>query len=378
MSSKRGNREGSIYRRSDGRWAAQISLPGDSRLRRRRKTLYGRTREQVRRKQVEADKALLDGIDVDVTQVTFYSFAQKWLQRKRIEVRLRTWEGYESRVRTHLVPAFSGMNLRAIKPDHLRDLYAVLIARGISARTVRHIHVILQSMLKAAEQDGLLVRNVARLVKPPRVIRREFLTLSPREARLLIDGAAGHPDEPLFLLAISTGLRIGELLGLRWEDVNLEKRTIRVVQSLTRHKGGWSLDETKTASSRRQIELTDRACKALTNHRKRQAELRLAAGLAWTDLDLVFASSVGTPRSSQNVTRRSFRPLLKRLELPPIRFQDLRHTAATLLLGEGTHPKVVSEMLGHASVQITLDTYSHVTPTMLRVAADAMESVLAG
>ena len=156
------------------------------------------------------------------------------------------------------------------------------------------------------------------------------------------------------------------------------KRTARVVRSLTWHKGGWSLDEPKTSDSRRQIELTDRACKALADHRKRQAELRLAAGLTWTDLDLVFANSVGKPRSSQHVTRRSFAPLLTRLELPPIRFHDLRHTAATLLLGEGIHPKVVSEMLGHASVQITLDTYSHVTPTMMRVAADTMESVLAG
>jgi len=375
---KNGNKEGSIYKRADGRWVGQVALPGDSRVRRRRKWVYGRTRAEVATKKIEAQKSLIDGQDINVENVMFESYALQWLKRKKIEVKQRTWEGYESRVRVHLLPAFAGRKIRSLKPDHLRDLYSDVMSRGISARTVRHIHTILQSILKTAEQDGLLPRNVALLVKPPRVVRREIKTLTPDEARRLINGAIGHADAALFVMALTTGLRLGELLGLRWKDVDTGRSTARILQSLSWIKGGWALDEPKTAGSRRQIKLTELATASLITHRSKQAETMLRSGPIWSDHDLVFASRIGTPRTLQSVTQRSFKPLLRRLGIPIVRFHDLRHTAATLLLGEGVHPKIVSEMLGHSSVQITLDTYSHVTPTMQQQATDAMESILVG
>ena len=375
-SKKHGNNEGSLYKRSDGRYAGQIALPGDSRIKRRRKWVYGKTRADVASKMIQAQKALIDGLEIDIKNVTFESYARRWLRQKRNEVRQRTWEVYESRVRVHLIPAFAGKKLSSIKRDQIQDLYAARISGGTSARTVRHIHTQLQAIFGSAERDGLLIRNVAKLVKPPRAAPRKIKTLSPSESRALIKGSVGHSDEALFVLAITTGLRIGELLALRWEDLEIDKRSLRVMQSITWHRGGWSMDEPKTSGSRRQVTLSDRASRALLSHQARQAESRLIAGSLWNEYNLIFASGVGTPRSTQNVTERSFRPLLKRLGLPNIRFHDLRHTAASLLLAEGIHPKIVSEMLGHASVQITLDTYSHVTPTMQRAAANAMDSLL--
>jgi len=173
-------------------------------------------------------------------------------------------------------------------------------------------------------------------------------------------------------------MRQSELLGLRWLDVDLGNGFLSVNRSLVFEGSGWSLDEPKTGSSRRRINLGSDAHASLQNHQREQAELRLKLGPVWEDNDLVFPTEIGTPRRGANLVYRSFRPLLEQAGLRKIRFQDLRHTAATLLLGEGTHPKVVSEMLGHSSVQLTLDTYSHVTPTMQREAAATMDSILIG
>jgi integrase len=203
-------------------------------------------------------------------------------------------------------------------------------------------------------------------------------TLTVEQVRALLRAAQDDRLEALYVLAVTTGMRRGELLGLRWSEVDIPGGALAVTGSLQRVTGkGLVRVEPKTGRSRRRILLTPTAIAALRRHQGAQAAERLAAADWWQDQGLVFCSELGTPLEPGNMLRRSFHPLLHRAGLPWIRFHDLRHTAATVMLGRGVHPKIASEMLGHATVGITLDTYSHVTETMQRVATEEIEAALA-
>ena len=196
------------------------------------------------------------------------------------------------------------------------------------------------------------------------------------QACTLLEASRGNRLEALYVLAITTGMRQGEILGLRWEDVDLEEGVVRVRRTLTLAKGGPRLTEPKTRGSRRSIRLTASAVEALESLRERQQTERAARNGSWADRDLVFRTRRGTPIRRDNLHAKHWNPLLRRAGLPDIRFHDLRHTCATLLLTKGVHPKIVSEILGHSSVAITLDTYSHVIPGLGEAAALAMEDAL--
>jgi integrase len=376
MSNKRGNREGSIYQRSDGRWVGQISLPGDSRVRRRRKSVYGRTRADVRRKLVDAQKTIQDGGQIGSDLITVGTYMTSWLDHRRHEIRWQTWRRYEQIFRTHIEPVLGGVRLSKLRPDHLRDLYSAKLEEGLSSTTVKHIHAVLRAALRQAERDEIIVRNVCRQVDPPRAQPYEISPLSPTQSRQLLTAAIGHEDEALYVLALTTGMRQAELLGLRWRDIDFKNGFVSVRKSLVFRSEGWSLDEPKTRGSKRRIHLTSTALGSMLSHKNGQLQHQLKFGPAYQNHDLVFPSQIGTPRRGANVVYRSFRPLMLAAGLPQIRFHDLRHTAATLLLSQSVHPKVVSEMLGHSSVRLTLDTYSHVTPTMQKQATIAMDTIL--
>jgi integrase len=208
------------------------------------------------------------------------------------------------------------------------------------------------------------------------VKRYEVVSLSPAQTRTFLEAAQGDRFESLYVLALTTGMRLGELLGLRWQDVDLAAHMLQVRHTLLRLRDGLQLTEPKTARSRRRVALGASAVDSLRLHRSRQAAARLRLGQVWEDNDLVFANEIGKPVEAGNLLRRSFWPLLAKAELPRIRFHDLRHTAATLLLQQGVHPKVVSELLGHSSIGLTLDTYSHVLPDMQQQAVAAMDRLL--
>ena len=225
-------------------------------------------------------------------------------------------------------------------------------------------------------RDGLIPRNVTEAVKVPQIKRKEIQALCAEETKRLLEAAREDRFEALYVLAVTTGLRQGELLALKWEDVDLERGVLRVRRTLTRAKGKVSLGEPKTASSRRSVKLTATAAAALREHLSRQLEEIDRVGSLYNDAGLVFATEKGTPVNPTNLRKRSFAPLLERSNLRMIRFQDLRHTCATLLLGRNINPKLVSEMLGHSSTAITLDTYSHVLPDMQDSAARALDGAL--
>jgi integrase len=297
----------------------------------------------------------------------------------RDTVRENSFERYEQITRRHIKPMLGSLKLKSLTPTHLRSLYRKKLDSGLAPRTVQYIHVTLHKALKQAVLDGLIPRNVAAAVKSPKPTGKEIRVLNTDEVRAFLDAARGDRFYPLFVLAISTGMREGELLGLRWADLNLEAGKLSVRRSLTiTKKNGVGFSDTKRKKSRRSIKLSRKSLDALASHRARQNEERLRLGSAWQDDDLVFPAENGSPMRPWSLTSGSFKRTLRRAGLPEdITFHEAtRHTAATLLLGKGVHPKLVQELLGHASIGITLDTYSHVLPGMDDGLAATMEEAI--
>jgi integrase len=369
---KRGNGEGSIIRRKDGLYMARYTIQTATGA--KRKTLYGKTRGEVSEKLTKAMADRDGGLVFDADNQKLGDYLDRWLNDSvRGSVRPVTFEGYARLVRVHMVPALGRVKLRALSPAHLQSFYRAKLDAGLSPRTVQYLHVVLHRALKQALRWGLVPRNVSEAVDPPRVRRKEIKPLSPAQARTLLETARGDRLEALYVLAVHCGLRQGELLGLKWEDVDLDRGTLQVRRTLS----GGAFTTPKTAKSRRSVRLTDSALEALRKHLERQLGEIDSAGPLWQENGLMFATTRGTPLNRHNLGSRSFKPLLERAGLPrSTRFHDLRHTCATLLLIKGVHPKIVQELLGHSNVGITLDTYSHVLPGMGDGAANAMESVL--
>src|SRR5215218_8514014 len=373
---KRGNGEGSITRRKDGLYVARYTVQTATGS--KRKALYGKTRQEVAAK---LSKALADresGLTFDADNMPVGEYLARWLSNSvRGTVRVSTFERHEQIIRAHLAPAFGRMKLKTLTPAHVRSLHREKLEEGLAPATVRKIHSTLHKALSQAVSDGMVPRNAAD-VKAPRPTPEEMRPLSKAEARAFLEAAreTGDRFEALYVLAIATGLRRGELLGLRWDDVDLKLGTLRVGRALVREGGRHVLGETKTRRGRRQINLTPRTVNALKTHRKNQLEEKMKLAGLYKDHGLIFSSGVGTPVNPENLVKRSFKPLLKKAGLPEIRFHDLRHTCATLLLGRGVHPKLVQELLGHATIAMTLDTYSHYLPSMGDQASGAMGEAL--
>ena len=370
MAKKRGSSEGSIYRRKDGRWAAALTIGTDANGKQRRRTFYGHTRGNVEEKLARARAAQLDGLLLETNRLSVAEYLNRWLEDDaRTTVRPTTYASYESVLRLHVTPHLGRVKLRKLTPAHVQALYSRLEQNGLSPRLRQYVHAILRRALARAVQWELLVRNPCAAVARPRAPRKEIRPLSPEEARTLLDEATGDPFEALYVLALTTGLRQGELLALRWEDFDFERATICVRRTLTDVNGKLAFGEPKTKRARRTVELPRLAVEALREHRAR-------LGAIPHPISLIFQDAKGGPLRKQNLVRRSFHPLLKRAGLRKVRFHDLRHTAATLLLAEGVHPKVVQERLGHATIAITLDTYSHVVEGMQREAASRLDALL--
>jgi integrase len=333
----------------------------------------GEAERALRRVMTDAERGLV----FESGTITVEEYLNRWLTDSvQGTVRATTFERYEQITRKHIVPEIGRVKLKALTPAHVRGLYREKLEGGLSPRTVQYVHVTLHKALKQAVRDGLIPRNATEAVKPPQVRREEIRPLTPEQVKVLFEAARGDRLEALYVLAVTTGLRQGELLGLKWDDVDMQAETLQVRRTLTRAKGGPVLSAPKTKGSRRTVKLSQTALEALRRHLARQLEEIDRVGSLWRENGLIFASEIGEPLSRQYVTAHRFKPLLKRAGLPEIRFHDLRHTCATLLLSKNVNPKIVSEMLGHATIAITLDTYSHVLPTMQESAAKAMEDAL--
>jgi integrase len=370
---RRGNGEGTIFQRNDGRWTA-AAIDGSY----RRKWIYGKTRREVadRLKKIQADMA--EGRPIINERLGVAEYLNRWLYEvAKQRTRPMTWRGYEHLVRLHIIPTLGRVRLAKLSPQHVHTLITLKTREGrLAPRTIQYMHSVLRAALNQAVRWRMVHYNAAAMVSPPRAIHAEVRVLAPAEARQLLDAAHGDRLEALYSVALALGLRQGEALGLKWSDVDLDAAVLRVrraSQRIPHH--GTQLVETKTQRSRRTLVMPTIVISALRAHRARQIVERLAAGERWVDLDLIFPSDRGTLADGPNVTHR-FHRLLKQAGLPQMRFHDLRHACASLLLVQGVHPRVVMETLGHSQISLTMNTYSHVLPALQREAADRMEAIL--
>jgi integrase len=377
-SKKRGQHEGNIYRRADGRWEARLRV-GYRNGKRSRRSVICKTRAEVSAKLRELIHAHEQGsLDAPV-RLTVKQFLAQWLEESaRPKLRPRTFATYAQVIRTHIEPSLGSIALRKLTPNHVQAWLNERMRAGLSPRTCQHARAILRASLTRAMKWGYVSRNVAALVDPPRVPRAEIKPLTPDQARQLLTAAGSHRFGALVTVALALGLRQGEALGLRWEDVDLEAGVLHVRHSLQYPKGGgWVLVEPKSERSRRTIALPQIVITALRAHRLRQNENRLLGGSAWRESGFVFTSRVGTPLDPWAVIK-AFKRLLRDAGLPDIRFHDLRHTAATFLLAQGVDPRTIMETLGHSQISLTLNTYSHVLPSLQHDAAEKMNRLLVG
>jgi integrase len=373
---RRGNGEGTISRRKDGRWEGRYYVPTEDGP--KRKVIYGKTRAEVSEKLTKALSDRANGIVYDNENITIGEYLDVWLKGSVYgSVRQSTYDRDTNLVNNHIKPVLGSLKLKKLNSAHVQNFYRNRLDTGLSASTVRKIHDILRRGLAQAVDWHLTQRNVANVVKPPRPVPKEIVALSTDETRRLLDAAAEGRLEALYVLAVHTGMRQGEMLALRWQDVDIENAVLSVRRTLTRRGGKVAFGEPKTKKSRRSIRLTPQAGDALRAHLERQLRDMEILGDHYQDQGLIFTTDTGAPINPSNLRQRSFTPLLKRAGLPHMRFHDLRHTCATLLLSRGVHPKFVQELLGHATIAITLDTYSHVMPSMGDATAKAMEDALA-
>jgi integrase len=316
---RRGNGEGSITRhKKSGLYMARYTVQTVTGA--KRKTLYGRTRAEVAEKLTKAMANRDSGFVFDADKLKVDNYLTQWLSDcVRDTVKQTTYESYERIIRVHLIPTLGRIKLKNLSPTHVRGLYREKLDSGLSATSVQRIHALLHKALKQAMNDGLIPRNATEAVTAPRQIRKEIQALSPEQARAFLQAAKGDRLEALYLLAIHTGLRQGELLGLRWSDIDLDQGVLQVRRIRSAAKGAPTFTTPKNNKSR-SVRLTARAVQTLRDHRKQQIEERLKYAGLWQVTGLVVTSTVVTPLNRYNVFRRSFKPLLRRTGMPASRF----------------------------------------------------------
>jgi len=373
---KRGNHEGSVYQRGDGRWVGVVTVTSEEGGSPGRKYYYGASRAAAADKVATAVYLLRRGVTPPNERLTVGEYLHRWLSDAvRPSVKESTYHVYAKDVRLHIMPALATVPLARLTPAQLQRLYRDKLASGLAPTTVLHIHKVLSRALAQALREDLVSRNVATLVDPPRVGATNVRAFSIEQARRFVAEVSGSRLEAAFLVALGAGLRRGELLALSWDDVRVEDGHLAVRRSLMKVPGGWQLAEPKNAASRRVVKLPEFAVDALRRHRARQLEERLKAPV-WEDPTLVFTTTVGTPIDGRNFLRE-FKETAARAGMPAaFTVHSLRHSAATLMLALGVQPKVVQEALGHSRIAVTMDLYSHVLPHLQEEAAAKMDRLL--
>ncbi len=370
--------EGSMRRRGKKSWELSLDLGRDEKGRRRRKfTSVQDTKAQAQRRLRELLSDLDKGVPAQNSKVTLGEHLVRWLSDyARTNTSPRTVQGYEGAIRRYLVPSLGHIPLIKLTPVHVQALYSEMLDRPLSPQTILHTHRILKQSLSHAIAWGLIIRNVCDAVHPPSPKRKEMTAVDASGVQTLLEEARSSPYGPVIFLALYTGLRRSELMGLRWRAIDLESKSLSVTETLVRITGeGLKIMQPKTSRSRRAVSLPPTAVALLSGLKVKQREQRQAVGLDWSESDYVFSNADGSWIDPDTISH-SFSDIIKRAGLPHMRFHDLRHTHATLMLKQGVHPKVVSERLGHASITITLDTYSHVLPGLQEEAAMQFEEVL--
>ncbi len=347
----------------------------------KQKSVYGKTVKECREKLTEALSNADKGLVFASGNISVGEYMDRWIEDSaKGDLAPRTYHNYKLQIRQHIKPGIGRVKLSQLSPANVQALYAAKLRDGMASSSVRYIHAVLHRALEQAVRFGMIPRNPAAVVDAPKVRQDEIQPLDADQTRRLLDAARGDRFEALYVLSLTTGLRCGESLGLRWSDIDFDKKTVRISRQLQRMRRDG--DESGTLvftepkhGSRRTLDLPQRAVDALRSHRKRQAEEQLRTGAKWRDNGLVFATGKGTPLDAQNIVNRYFKPLLKRAGLPLINWHAMRHTYATLLLAKGVHIGYVQKALGHKNIQLTMR-YSHWMPSMGKHIADGIDEAL--
>jgi integrase len=371
----------------DGRWRAAVTSGRDANGKPKRKVFTAATRHEVKDQLTDALKDLRLGIPIVTEKQTVAQFLIHWLdQSVKARVRPKTFRTYSDFVKKHISPAIGEGALGKLSPQKVREFLNTKLEAGLSPRTVKHLLVTLRSALAVAVKDGQIPRNVAGLVEPPRVPKREMQAFSRAQAHAFLAAAQGRRFEAVFTVAVALGMRQGEILGLRWPDIDLETGTLTVRAALQRVEKKLIQVEPKSAKSRRTIQLPAVCVSALAQHMRNQEGWKRWAGSRWLETGYVFTTRIGTPVDARDLLREYYaitRPKPKdkdtlppKLGFPAIRFHDLRHSAATLLLAQGVSPRYITELLGHSHVAFTMQTYAHVLPEVQKEVAAKMDEIL--
>lgn len=380
--------------KGNDKWLVRIFLGRDDKGKQKfhNKTIKGKREAQAYIAKITNQKH--EGTISDSGRVKLSEQMETWLETVvKNRVRERTYLDYKDRVRLYITPAIGNIRLDMLKPEQIQTLYNDMLDRNLSSRTVRYTHTILRNSLQQAVKWNKIYRNPADLVDLPSQNKREMQALTPEQASKLMEVTVFSPWKAFYSLLLDSGMRPGEALGLKWNDIDFPNKRVTINRALTRVRKdstpelyllkiilnikNWKLEEPKTKRSRRTIPLTGPVIKDLQEHQKEQkAHILQSKPGTYFDHNFVFAANNGEPMDEQHLYNRYFKPLLKQASLPDIRLYDLRHSCATLLLSAGENPKVVSERLGHASIVLTLDTYSHVLPDMQQGAAEKLENIL--
>jgi integrase len=358
MARIRGKNEGSIHQRDNGTWRAQVSLEG------RRLSHTTKTRRECQEWLKKTIDQVDNGMTFSSTTVTVGEYLKNWLESAKASKRRNTWLGYEQLSRNYVIPNLGKVKLKDLRPDQIQSFYNRLLANEVGTYSIIKIHIMLHSALKQAVKFGLANRNPIDGAIPPKPPGEEMTILEESQASQLLVAAQGSRIEALLHLALATGMRQMELLGLKWTDLDWIKQTLKIERQLERSTSDQvKFVQLKTKYSRRTIDLGDQTIAAIQRQYDRQNEDRKLAGEHWKEYGLIFTTKVGTPINYRNLLR-DYKLLLHKAGLPPIRFHDLRHTAASLMLNHSTPVIVVSRRLGHSKPSITLDVYGHLLPSM--------------
>jgi integrase len=364
---------GNIRKRAKGTWTLTVDLgldPATGKRRQTYRTVKG-TKKEAEAALAEMVHAVETGVDFNSSHITLRDYLERWLEVTRRRVKDRTFVRYAEILRLHVIPIIGGLELAKLKPLHLERVYAAAEDRGLSKQSVLHIHRVVYSALRQAVRWQLVGRNVAEAVIPPRPDRRNVTAMEPADVHVLLAAVAGTHLETPTILAVGSGMRLGEVLGLRWRDVNMSKAELRVNQTL---QITMVFDTPKTHRSVRTVTLPGFVISALRRHRKEQNARRLLLGNAWAEMDLVIENGAGGPIRPAVISRQ-FRATTRKAGLD-LSFHGLRHGHASLMLTAGEHLKVVSEQLGHSTIGITGDLYTHVAPAVRREAANKLDALL--
>ena len=373
------SQRGSIHRRGDSwtvRWRTETA---DGRKQHSKGGF--RTKKEAQEFLTDTMAAIRGGVFSEPTKVTLGEFLiQRWLPARKLSLRPSTWSSYEVAINRHVLPHLGGVQIQQLSPDRLDRFYADLSATGLAPKTVRNIHVMLHKALHDAMRKNLVPRNAAQAADPPRLSgtsQHAMRTWSPEQLRGFFDGIATHRLAAGYLLAATTGMRRGEVLGLRWSDLDFDERHLHVRQTVLSVNYELTIGHPKTRRGERRITLDPETLRVLREHRTAQHHEKDLLGSGYRDSDLVFARENGDPVHPDYFSQ-TFDRTVKRLGLPKIRLHDLRHTHATLGLKAGVPIKVMSDRLGHATTAFTMDVYTHAIPAVEHEAAEQIADLVFG